>query len=221
MILNRPDLRDEFILTLTYTSNSIEGSTLTEAETAAVLFRNETLADRSLVELLEAKNHQTVLQTMFGQLQGGTAIDETILLQWHAVLMNGILPDAGRYREHGVRIVGANVPTANPAGVPRLMQQLIESLNDRNSDTLSRVARIHAQFEKIHPFSDGNGRIGRILMHAMLLAAGLPPAVIPVQERRTYYAALQQAQVGGDGSLLDDFLCDAVLNAFRLLEPPA
>jgi Fic family protein len=135
--------------------------------------------------------------------------------------MNGIRPDAGFYRDHGVRIVGANVPTANPASIPRLMEELIGTIDAQNEDTVSRVAGIHAQFEKIHPFSDGNGRIGRILTHAMLLRAGLPPAVIPVAQRRFYYAALQQAQIGGDGSALDDLLCDAVLQGFRILSQPA
>jgi Fic family protein len=220
LILARPDLREEFTLTLTYTSNSIEGSTLTLAETAAVLFRNETVAHCSLVELLEAKNHQAALQKLFDHVSAGKPIDEAFVLKLDAILMNGIQPDAGRYRDHGVRIVGTNVPTANPVSVPRLIRELLGTAEAPNDDALGEAAAFHARFEKIHPFSDGNGRIGRIVMHAMLLRAGLPPAVIPAEQRRLYYAALQQAQLGSDGSLMEDFVCDAVLNGFRILDPP-
>ncbi|MEY4747769.1 MAG: hypothetical protein RLZZ416_818 [Candidatus Parcubacteria bacterium] len=112
-ILNNPDVRDQFILKLTYNSNSIEGSTLTEPDTAAVLFDNVALPNKSLTEQLEAKNHQTALNYLFDHIVKGEAISEEFVLKLHGILMNGVRPDAGVYRNHAVRITGVNLPTAN------------------------------------------------------------------------------------------------------------
>jgi Fic family protein len=221
-ILSRRDVRDQFVLTLTYTSNTIEGSTLTEHETEAVLFHNATPPNRTVTEVLEAKNHQTALLHVFDHLAADRPIDEALILQLHAILMNGILPDAGRYRTHAVRIVGSNVPTANYLSVPARTSELMGSVASGGrggSDIIRHVAETHARFEQIHPFSDGNGRIGRLLMHAMLLRAGLPPAVIHPRGRRRYYTVLRQAQVEHDPEPLEAFLCDALIAGQRILLP--
>jgi len=217
-ILVNPDIRDQFILTLTYTSNSIEGSTLTKAETAVVLFQNAALANKTLAEQLEAKNHQTALLYLFDHLHGHKAVDEHLLLKLHGMLMNGIRPDAGSYRHHGVRIVGADLPTANYLRVPSLMEKLAEDFMVSRGDIIADTADIHARFEKIHPFSDGNGRIGRLLLHAMLLGKNLPPAVIRPERKRPYYSFLNIAQKKGDTSLLQDFFCDAVLDGWDIVD---
>ena len=217
-ILNHPDIRDQFVLVLTYTSNSIEGSTLTEAETAAVLFQNAALPDKTLTEQLEAKNHQTALLYVFFHLLKKKPLDEDFILRLHGMLMNGIHADAGSYRRHGVRIVGADVPTANYLKVPELVEKLTKKVRVRRTDAIEHVATVHAEFEKIHPFSDGNGRIGRLLMHAMLLRSNLPPAVIRPEKKRLYYACLNTAQKKGDTTLLQDFICDGVLEGWEIVE---
>ncbi len=217
-ILAHPDIRDQFVLTLTYTSNSIEGSTLTEAETAVVLFQNAALSDKTLAEQLEAKNHQTALLHLFSHLDGKEAVDEDLVLRLHGILMNGIRPDAGRYRRHGVRIVGANVPTANYLKVPLLMEGLAKDFTARRRDAIGHAASVHARFEQIHPFSDGNGRVGRLLLHAMLIRRNLPPAVILPERKHPYYSSLNTAQRNGDSSLLQDSLCDAVREGWNIIE---
>src|SRR3990167_6347672 len=95
-ILDSPDVRDQFILKLTYHSNSIEGSTLTESDTAAVIFDNAALPDKSLTEQLEAKNHQTALNYLFDHIFKNEKIDENLILKLHSILMNSIRPDAGQ-----------------------------------------------------------------------------------------------------------------------------
>ncbi len=97
-ILDNPDIRDQFILKLTYHSNRIEGSTLTELDTAAILFDNVALPNKSLTEQLEAKNHQTALNYLFEHIAKKEKIDENLVLKLHGILMNGIRPDAGVYR---------------------------------------------------------------------------------------------------------------------------
>lgn len=216
-ILKHNDIRDQFVLVLTYTSNSIEGSTLTEAETAAVLFDNVALPDKTLVEQLEAKNHQTALLYLFRHLSLKNPVNEELILKLHGILMNGIRQDAGFYRQHGIRIVGADLPTANYVKVPHLMESLIAELS-QGKDFLEHLASTHARFEQIHPFSDGNGRIGRLLMHAMLLQKNSPPVVVQPEKKRLYYSYLNTAQKKGDTTLLQDFLCDGIVEGWDIVE---
>mgnify|MGYP001557764157 CR=1 FL=1 len=216
-ILSRRDLYDEFLLALTYHSNRIEGSALTENETAAILFENAALPNRSLAEQLEVKNHQAALEYLFREVRSGRGINEGFILQLHRILMNSVDSAAGSYRRHGVRILGTTVPTANYLSVPRLMKALVRDIRARRRDVISLCAEIHSQFEQIHPFADGNGRVGRLLMHAMLLKQNIPPAVIRQEKRRAYLKSLNVAQMDGDHSLLEDFVCDAVLEGFDIL----
>ena len=217
-ILANPDIRDQFMLSLTYHSNKIEGSSLTENDTAAILFQNVSLPNKSLTEQMEAKNHQSALTYLFDYIGGKKKLNEDFILKLHSILMNSIRDDAGFYRRHGVRIVGTFVPTANYLKVPQLMGELIKNINKKSKDIIGQIADIHSRFEKIHPFPDGNGRIGRLLMHAMLLKENLPPAVIKQERRRLYMAYLNKAQMKDDASNLNDFICDAVLDGYGVVE---
>ncbi|MFH1822205.1 MAG: Fic family protein [Patescibacteria group bacterium] len=217
LIISRIDIYDQLILSLTYNTNRIEGSTLTEDETAAIIFRNETIANKNLVEHLEAKNHQTAIKFLFTYLKKGK-INENLILKLHSLLLNGIRDDAGIYRRHGVRIVGSNVPTANYLRVPKLMAALIKDINKKQIDIIKQATIIHSKFEQIHPFSDGNGRIGRLILSAMLLLNNLPPAIIKIKEKRLYLNYLRKSQLENDFVSLDDFICDAILNGFKIIE---
>ncbi len=217
-ILNNTDVRDQFILKLTYHSNSIEGSKLTEPDTAAVLFANVALPNRSLTEQLEAKNHQTALDYLFSHVVKEKKIDEDFVLKLHRILMNGVCSDAGVYRQHGVRIVGVDLPTANYVSVSKLITEALARLKKKTDDIIALSAAFHSKFEQIHPFSDGNGRVGRLLMNAMLLKANVAPAIIRQEQKQLYYTYLYKAQTKDDQSQLEYFLCDAVLDGFKMLE---
>ena len=216
--MNNPDIRDRFILKLTYHSNSIEGSALTEPDTAAILFDNAALPDKSLAEQLEAKNHQTALNYLFNHVSKKQKINENLVLKLHGILMNGVRPDAGFYRRHAVRITGVNLPTANYIQVSNLMSKLLLDAEKTAKDIIGLSASVHGRFEKIHPFSDGNGRIGRLLMNAMLLKENFAPAIIRQERKRLYYTYLYKAQTKNDQSQLEDFLCDSVADGFKILE---
>lgn len=217
-ILDNPDIRDQFYLSLTYNSNRIEGSTLSENETAAIMFQNAALPDKTLVEQLEVKNHQAAIRYLFQYLAENKPLDEELILKLHGILMNAIKPDAGNYRYHGVRIMGTDVPTANYLKVPELMRELVKDINKKTDNVIGRIADIHGRFEKIHPFSDGNGRIGRLIMHAMSLSNNLAPVVILQEKRRLYTTYLYKAQMKDDSSLLEDFISDAISEGYRILE---
>jgi Fic family protein len=155
---------------------------------------------------------------LFEYLRKSLSINEELILKLHSILMNSIRDDAGIYRRQGVRIVGANIPTANYLKVPELMADLARDIKHQESDLIHQCAQIHSRFEQIHPFSDGNGRIGRLLLCAMFLRGNLPPAVIRQEKKRIYMTYLQKAQQTGDTSLLEDFFCAEALAGFDILE---
>ncbi|MCK5044430.1 Fic family protein [Candidatus Parcubacteria bacterium] len=218
-IIKNPDIYDQFLLSLTYHTNRIEGSTLTEEETRAILFDNIALPNKDMVEQLEAKNHQTALRYLFKYLAvSSPKINEALILKLHSILINSIREDAGVYRNHGVRIVGTNVSTANYLKIPALMKQIIKDINCRNKDIIAHLANIHSRFEQVHPFSDGNGRIGRLIMHTMSLLNNLPPIAIKQEKKRLYNSCLRKSQLKGDFIDLENFICDAVFEGFKILE---
>ena len=152
-ILNNKDIYDEFVLKLTYHSNSIEGSTLTEGDTAAIIFDNVSIPNKTLTEQLEAKNHQTALNYLFDYVSKKGEINESLIFKLHSILMNGVRSDAGLYRNHAVRILGVSLPTANYMRVPDLMKIVISEVeNSLTGDIISVSANIHSRFEQIHPF---------------------------------------------------------------------
>lgn len=218
LILNRQDLLDELTLKLTYHTNRIEGSTLTENETAKILFENISLKNHSLSEQLEAKNHQTAFRFLLDHLSDNQEINLELILRLHATLLNGINSDAGFFRRQGVRIIGANITTANWVKVPNLMDQLIKNIQKSQKDTISHTSEIHSQFESIHPFSDGNGRIGRLLIQAILLKNNLAPAIITQENKSIYIKYLNISQTKDDFSLLEDFICDSIFLSLEILE---
>ncbi len=221
-ILDNPDIRDQFVLKLTYHSNSIEGSTLTEPDTANILFNNIAMSEKTLIEHLEAKNHQTALLYLFEHIANKQKIDEELILKLHSILMNGIIPNAGLYRNHAVRIVGVNLPTSNYLSVKKNIHELMQFkdkfLSKKESNIISFSAIFHSKFEQIHPFSDGNGRIGRLLLNAFLLSVNMAPAVIRQEKKQLYYTYLYKSQVKEEYSQFEDYLCDAIMTGFTILE---
>ena len=217
-ILKNEDIYNEIVLSVTYHTNEIEGSTLTKKETQAILFDNSNISNKSLREHLEAKNHQAAIQYLFDYLLKNKKINEELILKLHSILMNGILSNAGNYRTHGVRIVGSNVPTANYIKIPNLMHNLIQKINKKEKDIINQVSMIHAEFEKIHPFSDGNGRIGRLILIAQLLKENIAPAIIKQDIKHKYYNALDEVQLKENYLKLEELVCDAIIFSYTLLE---
>ena len=217
-IIKRQDLYDTFVLELTYHTNSIEGSTLNEPEVRAVIFDGATIPDKSVVEHQEAKNHQAALGYLFGNIAlAKPKITEEVIKKLHAILMNGILPTAGEYRDHSVRIAGSRVVTANHLKVETLMKKCVRDLSKPSANIYAHLAKTHAQFEQIHPFSDGNGRVGRLLLHYVAAQHNLPPVLIRQEKKQAYYPYLERAQTQGEGIFLEAFLVDAVLESYKLL----
>jgi len=185
---------------LTYTSNAIEGNTLTRRETALVLEKGLTVGGKSLREHLEAANHAQAIDWVREQVRRRPSdLGEGDILGIHSMILKGIDDaNAGRYRNIAVRISGSTVVLPNPAKVPDLMAEFAAWLaKARDLHPVALAAEAHYRLVTIHPFVDGNGRTARLLMNLLLLVAGYPPAIIQKRQRLAYVGALERAQTGG------------------------
>ena len=193
LLMHQKDVYEDSLLKLTYHSNKIEGSTLSLHETQSILFDNQVIPKHSMVEHLEVSNHRLAFQKMFELIQNDSSFTVELILNLHQVLMNGVLSNAGQFRSHPVRIVGARVIPPNALKVAEKMAALCEQVQT-TQDPIGMILQ-HAWFEAIHPFADGNGRMGRLLLNYQLLRAGFPLIVIRSERKRLYYEALENAQV--------------------------
>jgi Fic family protein/DNA-binding XRE family transcriptional regulator len=219
-LLGDTKMLDKLTLHLTYHTNTIEGSTMTLSDVEEVIFEHKVLTNRTAIEQTEARNHQAALYWLIEQLaerDNMLTIDEELILGLHLRLMNGIIGDAGRYRSHAVRIMGANVPLANYLKVPELVAQLTYTVQESDSDIVAVLAKIHATFEKIHPFSDGNGRTGRLIMLAQALKAGYLPPLVAKERKHAYYKYLEAAQLRETYSPLELFVAESMIYTNELL----
>lgn len=194
------NLEEWFRVELTYTSNAIEGNTLTRRETAMVVEKGLTVGGKSLIEHLEATNHVRAIDWVMTQVHRlPNSLTERDILDIHALILNGIDDaNAGHYRSIPVRISGSTVILPNPLKVPDLMQDFIQwlsSVSDLHPVELASEA--HYRLVTIHPFVDGNGRTARLLMNMILLMHGYPAAIIRKRDRLTYISSLEEAQLGG------------------------
>ncbi len=200
------NLDDWFRVELTYTSNAIEGNTLTRRETALVVEKGLTVGGKSLVEHLEASNHAHALDWVKEQVKRRPqSLSEKDILHIHDVILKGIDDaHAGHYRNVPVRIAGSRVILPNPRKVPELMGEFLQWLNEADRlHTVELAAEAHYRLVTIHPFVDGNGRTARLLMNMILLMEGYPAAIIRKRDRLAYIGSLEKAQLGGSK---DDFL---------------
>ena len=194
------NLEQWFKVELTYTSNALEGNTLTRQETAVVVEKGLTVGGKSLVEHLEATNHAAALTKVVRLAQTTKAVlTEHTILDLHSTILHGIDDvNAGRYRAIAVRISGSTVVLPNPAKVPALMADFVENLAaSTDLHPVELAAEAHYRLVTIHPFIDGNGRTARLLMNLLLLQSGYPPALIRKRDRIPYLNALEKAQLGG------------------------
>lgn len=194
------NLDDWFRVELTYTSNAIEGNTLTRRETALVVEKGLTVGGKSLTEHLEATNHAHALDWVKEQIKRKpTALKEKDILHIHDVILKGIDDqNAGHYRSVPVRISGSAVILPNPLKVPDLMQDFAEWLSrNEGLHPVELGAEAHYRLVTIHPFVDGNGRCARLLMNMIFLMSGYPAAIIRKRDRLAYIGSLEKAQLGG------------------------
>ena len=178
---------------MVYNSNAIENSTLTLEDTEDILIRDQIRTDHEVREIYEAKNLASAIEYLMDNPEKETSVE--LILKLHKILLSNIRDDiAGRFRTGGEWVrVGAHVG-ANPAFVNGFMYGLVDKYNSDDGEYfLEKIAYFHAEFENIHPFGDGNGRIGRLITNEQLDMLGLPPIIIPNKSKfDEYYPALDE-----------------------------
>ena len=178
---------------LVYNSNAIENSTLSLKDTERILLEQEVMRSVSVRELFEAKNLARVIEYLDTRPNLELSVENLCLL--HQMLLGGINDDyAGRLRKPGEYVrVGRHIAPP-PEYLPELLQELFAGYQSRHSwYFLNSIAHFHLSFESIHPFCDGNGRIGRVLVNLQLAALGYPPVIIPSKGKHKHYYPLFQA----------------------------
>ncbi|MBI4174063.1 MAG: Fic family protein [Candidatus Aenigmarchaeota archaeon] len=198
------ELKRQLEIELTYNSNAIEGNSLTLQETRLVLEHGITIRGKSLKDHFEAINHKEAILFVEDSLK--EEIDESLIKKLNGLVLDKIYEDErGRYRTTNVRILGAIKSPPQAEKVPRLMDNFIEYItkNPDNMNTIEMAAIMHYKFVEIHPFSDGNGRIARLLMNLFLMKHGYPITIVLKNDRKKYYQTLKDADKGDIKPFID------------------
>jgi fido (protein-threonine AMPylation protein) len=206
--LSRPvtaRLGESLRLLLTYHSNAIEGNTLSLRETQIVIEEGITIGGHPLREHLEAANHAQAYEYLTTLATDLHPISRDTILHLHRMIMTGIDDTAGRFRTGSVYIRGASLTPPPASQVERLISNWLDWINGPGLDypSLVRATVAHHDFEAIHPFFDGNGRTGRLLLNLMLMSDGWPPALLLRSWRVRYLGALDSAGAGRFNPLLN------------------
>ena len=211
-------IKDSLTVEWTYNSNAIEGNTLTLQETKMVIEEGFTIKGKSLREHFEAVNHQDAISFIESLANAGYELSEKDILETHALVLQRIEREyAGRYRNAGVRISGANFIPPNALKADELMHDLVQWTRDEALDLhpIVKAAIFHHRFVWIHPFFDGNGRTVRLLFNLLLMTEGYPPSIILKNDRKKYYDALNKAN-SGDYSKLVLLIVQAVERSLNI-----
>lgn len=197
-ILNNNSYSEDLITRNTYHSNAIEGSTLTYAETYAILYNDNSfkIQGKEPREIYEAINHKNALELVFENLKNNEIFDERFIKKINETI-NKNIKDTEGYRKIQVFIRGSEHIPPEPEKIPNLMNYYIYNYNNDEQDIFNKMARYHIEFEKIHPFEDGNGRTGRLLLNYELLKNNLPPVVITKEDRVKYFEFIKNNDVIG------------------------
>ena len=183
---------EDFVTRSTYHSNAIEGNTLTYAETYAILYNDNSfkIDGKEPREIYEAINHKNALELVFKNLQGNAEFDERLIKEINETINKNIKETQG-FRKIQLFIQGSDHIPPEPEKIPNLMNYFVYNYNNDNQEIFEKIAKYHIEFEKIHPFEDGNGRTGRLLINYELLKNDLPPVVIAKEDRVKYFEFLR------------------------------
>ncbi|MDD3480703.1 MAG: Fic family protein [Patescibacteria group bacterium] len=199
-----------------YNSNAIENSTLTIKETEKILMEMEVSRDVSVREVFEAKNLAKVFEFIKAQSQKDN-LDKEFILLIHKMLIDNINGNiAGRFRKPGEYVrVGTHIAPA-PEQVPDLIESaLLEYSSNLNSYFLEKIPKFHLEFEDIHPFCDGNGRIGRVILNYQLMDLGFPPIIIRDKEKADYYQSFREYNIKNKTDQMERVCYLALLESFH------
>ena len=199
-----------------YNSNAIENSTLTLEETEKILLKID--LDRYITEreLFEAKNLARVVEYI-DKKAVSQELNLNLILFLHKMLISNIRDDiAGRFRSANEFVRVGNYIAPNPKEVVNLLENMFVEYNSTNQNNIiKRIARLHLQFEKTHPFVDGNGRIGRAINNYLLIREGYIAINIKFIDRRKYYDAFKEFDLNGTANKMEEIVGSALTNSYH------
>lgn len=195
-------LRNDFIIENTYNSNAIEGNTLTLRETALILQEGITIAEKPLKDHLEAIGYRDAFDYILTLSDKKTPLTEKVIKDIHSLVLMNDAQNKGVYRSVPVAILGAAHTPPQPYLVPVEMERLTADYSAavKTKHIIEAVAEFHLRFESIHPFIDGNGRTGRLILNLELIKAGLLPVNIKFTDRRKYYDCFDSYAADGNSA---------------------
>ena len=204
-------LREEFMIDFTYNSNAIEGNTLTLKETALAL-EGMTVDQKPLKDHLEAVGHRDAFLYVQEIAKNQVELSEYVIKNIHSLVLMNRPEDKGQYRRIPVRIMGACTEPVEPYMIEPKMSELLAANEGRKTQmtTVERIARFHLEFEGIHPFIDGNGRTGRLILNLELIRNGFPPINVKFTDRKRYYDAFDAFYRDNDAGVMIDLIAEYV-----------
>ena len=202
-------LYEDFMIEYTYNSNAIEGNTLTLRETDMVL-RGLTIDQKPLKDHMEAVGHKDAFYFVVQLVKEKAELTEYVIKQIHSLVLADKPMDKGTYRKVPVRILGAHHEPVQPYLIEPKMNELLQNFKNDNTNIAEKLALFHINFEGIHPFIDGNGRTGRLLVNLELMKAGYPPIDIKFTDRKRYYDAFDSYHVKKDLSAMTKLFAEYI-----------
>jgi excisionase family DNA binding protein len=196
-------LHDNMEIAYTYNSNAIEGNTLSLGETRMIIREGLTVRGKSLIEHLEAKNHPQAIAYIENIINN--QLEEPNIREIHNLLFSGLCENPGNYRNAQVYLEGTNYIPPPAFEVAGLVEELVKWLkgNPEELRPIELAAVFHHKLVAIHPFDDGNGRVGRLLLNLLLIQKGYPFTVIKTVDKQKYYDCLHEADAGNPKPLVN------------------
>ena len=197
-------LREHFMVEYTYNSNAIEGNTLTLHETSLVVLEGLTIDSKPLKDHLEAIGHRDAFDYIITKSKDKEPLTERTIKDIHSLVLMTDAENRGKYREVPVKISGALDTPPDPIHISAQMGQLLKAYEADARHPVEKIADFHIQFERIHPFIDGNGRTGRLVMNLELIKAGYAPVDVKFKDRELYISCFKDfVQTGHSGKFIE------------------
>ncbi len=205
---------DDTLVRLAHHSAGIEGNTISLPATVSIILNGilPISSGATVREFYEIENHKQTFSNMLDHLENNDKLSVSIIKEIHADLTDRLQYDKGQFKKNENLIIGTEFLTASRGETPFLVQQLVDNLEYRlnnaatDEEKLESILDTHIQFERIHPFSDGNGRTGRMLMNYSLMQEGLPPLIIEKETKAIYIELLAKQDLSGFMSFAKDIL---------------
>lgn len=197
LLINNREYMLDLCIRMAHHSTAIEGNTLSQDETASIILNGYISKQMNEREFYEVRNYKDLMSIFIDSLKENKRLDSTLIKEFHSIIMKDLLYNKGEFKTTQNAIIGSTLETVKPYLVPTKIKDLSDNLYFKfdkatnNDDKLRAILEAHIEFEKIHPFSDGNGRTGRFLIIYSCLEQNLMPIIIPKEQKGRYINVLR------------------------------